>query len=147
MPKLLSKKLFLKSFEYSPRLAVCIILKNPRGEILLTKRGIPPYKGSWHYPGGFLLRDEKIKDCLVRISKKEFGFKVDTNKMKLLGIFENLKGDPRGHVIDVLYEYKVRQPIKLTPNKETEESGFFKKLPRKIAFGHRIVLGKLGFRD
>lgn len=146
-PKLLPKKLFLKSFEYAPRLALCILLKNPQGKILLTKRGAPPYQGSWHYPGGFLLKDEKIENCLKRVAKKEFGVNLDIHKMKFLGIYENLKSDPRGHLIDVLYEYKTQKSINLTQNQETRGFQFFKKLPLKIAFNHRETLKKLGYKD
>ncbi len=145
-PKLLPKKLFLKSFKYAPRLAICILLKNPRGEILLTKREIPPYQGSWHYPGGFLLKNESIENCLKRVAKKEIGINIDVGKIKFLGLFENLKGDPRGHVIDAVYEYKVKKGVKLSLNKETEEFRFFKKLPPKIGFNHHRTLKKLGYK-
>lgn len=145
MAKLLSKKLFLESFKYSPRLAVCIVVKNKKGEALLTKRKITPFKGSWHYPGGFLLKGERISESIARIAVKEIGINIDVNKTKFLGIFENLKKDPRGHVIDVLYEYTIPESINLRPNDENQELCFYKKMPNNIAFGHREVMKKIGY--
>lgn len=113
---------------------------------MLTKREIPPFRGSWHYPGGFLLKDEKIEDCFRRIALKEFGVKLDVKKMKFLGIYENLRGDPRGHVIDALHEYRVNRNINLNRNRETGEFRFFKKIPPKMAFNHQATLKKLGYR-
>ena len=114
---------------------------------MLTKRGIPPYQESWHYPGSFLLKGEKIKDCLKRVAKKELGLNLDTNKMKFLGIYEDLIGDFRGHVVDAMYEYQGPENIILTQNQETEEFRFFRKLPPKMAFNHQATLRKLGYKS
>jgi ADP-ribose pyrophosphatase YjhB (NUDIX family) len=144
-PKFLPEELFIKSFKHVPRLAVCILLKNKQGDILLAKRTIPPFQGNWHYPGRFLLKDEKIENCLKRVAKDEFGVALDINKMRLLGIYENLKGDPRGHIVDVLYEYRLEKDISLTNTRENGEFQFFRTLPQKMAFNHKNTLKKIGY--
>ena len=137
---------FEKSFEYAPRVALNILVKNSKGEILLTKRAIEPERGSWHYPGGFILKGETLNKCFERISSKELGVKLDFKKTKLLGAFENIEGDARGHILDLIYEYKFSKNIILSLTKETSEIKFFKKLPTKIGFSQRSILNKLGFK-
>lgn len=142
----LSQEDFEKSFKYAPRVALNILVKNKQGEILLTKRAIEPEKGSWHYPGGFILKGETLNKCFERISSKELGIKLDSKKMKLLGVYENIEGDERGHVLDLIYEYKYSDSIVFNLTKETSEIIFFKKLPPKIGFSQKLILNKLGFK-
>lgn len=145
-PKKLSKEIFLETFKYAPRVSVNILAKNQKGEILLTKRTIPPEKGSWHYPGGFILKGEKIEECFKRISMDELGVKLNSKSLKLLGVFENIYGDARGHILDLIYEYKYIKNIVFNLTKETAEIKFFKSLPAKIGFSQRNILNKLGFK-
>ena len=145
-PKKLPEKNFLETFKYVPRVAVNILVKNGKGEVLLTKRAIPPEEGDWHYPGAFILKNERIDDCFKRVSQKELGVRLNPGKKKILGVFENLHGDPRGHIIDLVYEYKLTGGLILTPTKESAEIKFFKKLPAKIGFNHKSILGKLGYK-
>lgn len=143
-PKRLSQKLFLKSFEYAPRLAVNLLIKNQAGEILLTRRAIQPQKGAWHYPGMFLLKSEKISDCLARLFKDELGMRCRKKmSLKFLGLFENMDKDPRGHVIDALWEYVLLSVEKVTLTSETREVRFFKSLPRRMGFNHRDTINKV----
>ncbi|MEK6891248.1 MAG: NUDIX domain-containing protein [Nanoarchaeota archaeon] len=143
--KKLSQKDFEKSFRYAPRVALNILVKNSNGQILLTKRAIEPERGSWHYPGGFILKNETINNCFERISTKELGVKLDFKKSKLLGVFENINGDARGHILDLIYEYKFTKSIVFKSTKETSEIKNFKKLPAKIGFSQRDILNKLSF--
>ena len=139
-------KKFLETFKYAPRVALNILVKNSKGEILLTKRAIEPERGSWHYPGGFILKGETLHKCFERISSKELGIKLDFRKIKFLGVFENIDGDARGHVLDLIYEYKFNNDIVFNLTKETSEIKLFKKLPARLGFSHREVLAKLGYK-
>ena len=146
-PKRLPQKLFLEAFKYTPRLAVCLLVKNEKGEILLTRRAIPPQKGAWHYPGTFLWKHEKISECFKRLFKDEFGMHLNGKaRLKFLGLFENIHKDPRGHVIDAMWKYKISSAEKIIPTAETREARFFKKLPQRIGFNHRDTLKKLGLQ-
>lgn len=146
-PLRLSQKLFLKSFHYAPRLAINLLIKNDKGEVLLTRRAIPPQKGVWHYPGTFLLKDEKISECLIRLCKDELGIMLEIKRVpRLCGLFENLTKDPRGHVVDALYEYMLPLTQKIISTEETSGAHFFKYLPRKIGFNHKDTLKQLGFK-
>jgi len=145
MVKKLSEKKFLETFKYSPRVALNILVKNKKGEILLTKRAIKPQKGYWHYPGGFILKGERIDDCFKRISKTELGITLDPKKKKSLGVIENLKGDERGHILDLIYEYNIDDNLDLKSNTQTMEFEYFYKLPPKIGFNHKKTLHELGY--
>lgn len=146
MVKKLPKRLFLNTLKYVPRVAVDIIPKNAKREIALAQRNIPPLRGSWHMFGSFILKGESINACAKRIIKEEFGLSMRRPKLKLLGAFDDLGGDPRGHVVDIVYELRLNRRDALRPTRETKNIGFFKRLPKKIGFNHRETLGKLGYR-
>jgi ADP-ribose pyrophosphatase YjhB (NUDIX family) len=139
---------FLATFKNVPRIAIDLIVTNSIGQILLTRRNIPPFPGTWHFPGSFLLKDEPILAAQQRIAQDELGLKLDTNSTpSLLGVFEDLDSDPRGHVVDVVYGIKINDPSLIKPTKETKEIKFFDKnqLPSDIGFNHRDTLSKLGY--
>jgi 8-oxo-dGTP diphosphatase len=145
MPKRLPQKLFLKTFDYVPRVGINLLITDKKGRFLLTKRAKPPFKDSWHFPGSFILKGEKLMKCLGRIAKDELGLKLQTSRAKLLGVFENINKDPRGHVIDIVYTYQVKEKISLKPVGDTKEMKFFKKIPAEVGFNHKEVLKKLAY--
>lgn len=145
MPKILPHKLFLKTFRYVPRAAVDILVKNQKSEIVLTKRNIPPEKGLWHIPGSYIIKDERIMDCIERIAKDELGIKISGKGTRLLGVFEDMVADPRGHTIDIVYEIQIKGEPHLKPTTEAQEIKFFKKLPSDIGFNHQETLNTLGY--
>ncbi len=154
-PKKLSYKLFLKSFQFAPRPAVNLLVTRSDAAILLTKRQKPPFAGSWHLPGSFVLKGETLLDCVNRVAKEELGVKVEN--IELAGTFDDIAGDPRGHVVDLVYRCQIK-PDQKRPGLfgkgpafpesvgDTAEVRFFKKLPAKIGFNHRETLIKLGYR-
>ena len=153
-----SKKLqyqkFLESFKYAPRLVVNLLIvkfaKLNTRAVLLTKRKKPPFAGSWHLPGSFVLKGEALMDCVNRVAKEELGIKVEY--IKLAGVFDDINGDPRGHVVDLVYRCEIKKGLSLRSKdsplhavSDTAAIRFFKKLPAKIGFNHRETLAKLGY--
>lgn len=142
---------FLKMFEFVPRIAVNLLIVRKDGAILLTKRKKPPFAGSWHLPGSFLLKSEPLMDCVHRVAKEELG--CDVTKIELSSVFDDLTGDPRGHVVDVVYRCRIAKGLSLSYGKDspleavgdTAEIRFFKKLPKNIGFNHRETLASLGY--
>jgi len=81
--------------------ADCLIV-NKKGEILLIKRGRPPFEGSWALPGGFIeCGRETIEQCAVREAKEETG--IDAKLKHLLGVRSHPDRDPRGHTVTAIY--------------------------------------------
>jgi len=137
-------KVFLKTFEYAPRLAISLVVVNKKNEVLLARRAIPPKIGTWHLPGAFVLKGELLAQCVKRISKKELGLSVDPKKAKLMGVFDNLHNDPRGHVVEVIYKFTAKTLPTVT--KETKEVKFFRKIPASIGFNQGDTLRSLGYK-
>lgn len=129
----LSQEEFLKSFNLVPRIAVDLLIKNKVNGVILVKRKIPPEFGLWHLPGGFILKGEIIFACLQRIAKKEVNLTMQEEQYKLFGVFENLDGDPRGHVIDLVYEFSVEIP-------ESKDIKYFYKVPEDMGFNQDDIL-------
>lgn len=141
--KKISTQEFIESFENVPRVAVSLVIQNKNKQVLLAKRNIPPSKNKWHLPGSFLIKNEKISDNIKRILKKELGY-CGSQEINFKGVFENIEKDPRGHVLNLIYELEIND-LNFKPNKETKEVFFFKKLPKGIGFNHQEILNKLGF--
>lgn len=144
LPQLLPPEVFLETFKHVPRLAVNVLVFNSQGQPALVKRSIEPLKDHWHMPGGFQLKRESLQECIKRIAKKELGIDLNPEEATLLGAFDDLDKDPRGHVVDLVYRYNLGQEENVTPTEENKEIRFFTTLPKKIGFNHGDVLHELG---
>ena len=72
-----------------------------RASVLLIRRGVPPYKGLWALPGGFLRRGETLESCASRELKEETG--LATSALLPVGVFSAPRRDPRGWIISEAY--------------------------------------------
>jgi NAD+ diphosphatase len=52
------------------------ILLDEAGRVLLGRRGVEPYRGSWDVPGGFVEPGESLGECLQRELREEAGVEV-----------------------------------------------------------------------
>ena len=59
------------------------------GRVLLIKRGFPPYRGFWCFPGGGTKKDEDPREACVREVKEETG--LDVEVLEEVG---NVRGSP-----------------------------------------------------
>lgn len=124
------------NFIYSsvPRICIDVLIKNERGEVLLTKRNIEPYKDHWHMPGGRIQFRETIKDAYNRIIKNELGIEfTNESDLPMIGVMEFLEevqdGNKR-HSISIVYQA-------LSINEEFNDGTFFTELPEPIIPMHR----------
>lgn len=86
------------------RVAVDIViftLFEGRLHVLLVKRGIPPFKGRWAIPGGFVLENESLDQAARRELVEETG--VSDVYLEQLYSFGEPGRDPRGRVVAVAY--------------------------------------------
>ena len=87
-----------------PSVTVDVIIFTLNGgdlQVLLIQRGLPPFKGMWAIPGGFVRIDESIEGAAMRELEEETG--VRDVYLEQLYTFGDLGRDPRGRVITVAY--------------------------------------------
>ena len=71
-------------------------------DVLLIRRGKPPFEGQWSIPGGGLEFGESIIDAVHREVREETGLTISI--VGLLDVFEGLPGDGfPNHVVMVDY--------------------------------------------
>lgn len=61
------------------------------GKILLGKRCNEPLKGKWFTPGGRILKDEPLQECIRRVAYSELGLVIeDPLSFTLMGAWDHL---------------------------------------------------------
>ncbi len=88
--------------------AVLFAEKDGQMYVLLIQRGNEPYKGFWAFPGGFLEMDETVARCAERELEEETG--IVLTGMQLVGVYSDVKRDPRGRVITAAYTAMTAMP-------------------------------------
>lgn len=114
-----------------------------KGKLLLTKRRIPPYKGWWDLPGGFVHRGEAPQEAIKREVEEETGLKITIKKFFGLytGTYPHVF-DPC-HILTVVY---IAESSSATPQArdDVSASSWFskKELPKRIAFDSNQMIVK-----
>jgi 8-oxo-dGTP diphosphatase len=91
-----------------------VVFRGP--QILVVKRGKPPFLGQWSIPGGGLHHGERLEDAVCREVIEETGITIRIGG--LIGVFEAL---PRDHadegllshtiLIDYWAEWEAGEPV------------------------------------
>jgi len=127
-----------------PMVTVDIMLFSQRDsefDILLIKRGKPPFKGCWALPGGFVEMDEELYDAASRELKEETG--IEDAVLKQLHTFGECGRDPRGRQITVVYAGIIqanKQQIRGGDDADKAKWFNIKNLPANLAFDHNKVI-------
>ena len=86
-------------------LAVDVVLLTIRDhalQVLLVRRGVPPYAGRWALPGGFVEPDEGLAEAARRELVEETGI-VSPAHLEQLQTYGDPGRDPRSRVVSVAY--------------------------------------------
>jgi ADP-ribose pyrophosphatase YjhB (NUDIX family)/predicted GIY-YIG superfamily endonuclease len=118
------------------------------GDLLLVKRAIEPYMGSWDIPGGFLEADEHPEAGAVREVREETGLLVEITA--LFGIYMGRYTYDHGgnYCLNIYYAARVVSGAE-RPGDDAAELAWFSSddLPDRIAFEHaNHVLADWGAR-
>ena len=85
----------------TPALTTDCVIFDPVGHVLLIRRKHEPSAGSHALPGGFVKIGETVEAACRREVREEAG--VEVSELTLVGVYSNLKRDPRGHIVSVAY--------------------------------------------
>lgn len=99
----------------------------------------------WHFPGGTVLKNEKLEEAVRRVAKDEVGLDVEVKKV--LGVLEFPEGVAYGHTISIAY---LVSPVggKLRGSKQAANVEFFAKIPHKTIHEHAEFLRQhFGMKD
>jgi len=107
-------------------------------QILLIKRGIEPYKGTWATPGGYIGWDESAEDAVVREVKEETGLTVQ--KVQFFNVYSSPNRHPK-QVITLAYIIEVEDGVEKNGD-DAEEAKWFSlyDLPTPLAFDHEKTI-------
>lgn len=82
-------------------------------DILVIKRGKPPFEGQWSIPGGGLEYGEALQDAVIREVREETGLEIEV--LGLLNIYEALPNETgfAAHTIMIDYaaEWASGEPV------------------------------------
>jgi 8-oxo-dGTP diphosphatase len=119
---------------------VIFTLREGSLQMLLVKRGVPPFEGQYAIPGGFIRGDESLEEAALRELHEETGVRnVFLEQLYTLG---DPKRDPRGRVITVAYYALIASDtLSLVAGADAAEAQWFPAsgVP-PLAFDHKSIL-------
>ena len=112
----------------APLVAIDLVIRNARGEILLGLRNNEPAKGCYFVPGGMILKNERLRDAFARILKAETNFTAAIEDARLLGAYEHFYANNRfgeagygTHYVVLGYELKIDDTTALRSDDQHSE--------------------------
>jgi len=109
--------------DYKNPLPVALAVAVKDKKFLLIKRGIPPKKGMWGSPSGFIEIGETPEEACLRELKEETG--VSGKIVKLIGVTRREDEEIYGDMLIVKYLVKVDDEKPTPGGDEVEDARFF----------------------
>lgn len=125
-----------------PALSVDIVVFHSEGDrlqVLLVRRGQPPFAGCWALPGGFVGIDESLDDAARRELEEETG--VRQAEVRQFYAYGDPDRDPRGRVVTVAYYALIPGKVPVQGGDDAAEARWFAvdDLP-ELAFDHAQII-------
>lgn len=123
---MISNDKFKTVVENTPLVSIDFIIQNSEGHFLLGKRVNKPAQGFWFTLGGRIFKDERIKEAIKRLSKKEFNREITQEMLTFHGIYEHFYSDSyvddaiSTHYVVLAYRLKIEDELTLPKNEHSE---------------------------
>jgi 8-oxo-dGTP diphosphatase len=129
-----------------PRMAVTVDIALFSGSeepnVLLIRRGKPPFEGRWALPGGFVGVEERLVEAAARELQEETG--VSGVPLAFFGYFDAIDRDPRGRTLSLAFWGQVdKREVALRADDDAADAGWFPitELP-PLAFDHDRIISE-----
>jgi 8-oxo-dGTP diphosphatase len=86
---------------------VILTVSDGRLQVLLVRRGVPPFEGMWAIPGGFKRPNETLNEAAIRELREETA--VGAKTLRQFGAYGDPGRDPRMNVVTVAYFAVLRE--------------------------------------
>jgi 8-oxo-dGTP diphosphatase len=79
-------------------------------QVLVVRRGNPPFEGQWALPGGYLEVDEDLATSAARELREETGVDLPAERLRQLGAYGDPDRDPRNRTVSVAFVAQLDEP-------------------------------------
>ena len=139
----LSDENFAQVIRFAPLVSIDIIIRNPRGAIMLGLRNNEPAKGYYFVPGGRIRKGETLHKAFRRILKSETGHYGRLEDQRFLGVYEHFYPNNRSGNADfgthyVVLAYQLDWPSDTLAVRDEQHSKFEWMTPEYLVHSPRV---------
>ena len=138
----------MASLRFNAALTVDLVVLTVRDDelvVLAVRRGVPPHKGRWALPGGFVEAHEDLPDAAERELGEETGMAANRAHLEQLATYGAPRRDPRGRVVTVAYLALLPRLGPPSAGSDAAAAAWVPvagvlESPRRLAFDHHRIL-------
>ncbi|MDT3395765.1 NUDIX hydrolase [Streptomyces sp. B1866] len=119
-----------------------IVIVDTSGRVLLIEREWDPYRGHWALPGGHVDPGETSLAAAVRELEEETAVRVPAGDLRLIGVWDAPRRDPRGRYVTAAYLAVVPAGTLAVAGDDARAARWWPldALPPRLAFDHAAIL-------